>query len=215
MTVESVTYPRDLNILYPEDDSNLSQVDDHIRNCKTALKTNAWELVTAVTVGSASIDTYTNHPFVVNYDYMLVVDGAYVSDTSGDWSVRVTTGGGVASSASGDYTYAGYGQRTGGSANRGSASATSIVLTNSTPDPGDASTETFQCVIECINPAGTTAGRSMLIDTIYMGNSASDFCFMKTGAQFNPTTAIDGISVYPTAGTITAATAKLYRRYSP
>lgn len=214
MTVESVTYPRDLNVLYPEDSSPRSQIDDHIRNCKTALKTNAWELVGDVLV-SSTIDTYSTHPFVANYDYQLVIDDAYFSDVSTAVHLRATTGGGTAYSTAAGYTYAGYGLRTGGSIAHNSASATSIACAAGTPDPGNAITESFRCVIECLKPAGTGAGRSIMIDVAYMADGASDFAWVKTGAQFNPTTAMDGISFYATVGTVTAANAKLYRRYSP
>jgi hypothetical protein len=38
VTVESVTYISDLNVLYPETGTGVSDGDDHLRNIKTALK---------------------------------------------------------------------------------------------------------------------------------------------------------------------------------
>ena len=210
MPVETVNVPQDLNVLYPEATDDISAGDDHIRNTKKALKMFCWEEVgTSSVSGAASASTYALiGAFVAGYDYLLVMDEAYISGTTVTLNMRVTTGGGTADTGA-NYSF----RRTIVAATETGASGTSQTAGALAASFSDLSTQRGVVEILAINPGGTSNPRPFSYEVV-MIDSAGVATYIVGRIDYRQATAVDGIQVYPASGTMTG-TVKLYRRFRP
>lgn len=210
MPVESVATPQDFNVLYPEATDDITTGDDHIRNIKVALKKLCWEEVGTLSAsGVASVNTHTSFgAFVEGYDYLLVLDEAYISGTGVNFNFRVTAGGGTPETGA-VYQYENVLVQAAESAS-GAVGATSAVMA---ANFSDLSTQRAALEIIAINPGGTTNPRHFQHE-IVMLNSAGTATYIFGSIAYRAATVVDGIQVFPASGTMTA-TAKLYRRFRP
>jgi hypothetical protein len=210
MPVETVSDPQDLNVSYPEATDDITAGDDHLRNIKKALKRVCWEEVgTSAVSGAASASTYALFgAFVAGYDYMLVLDEAYISGTGVNFNMRVTAGGGTPETG-GVYAYDNVLVVAADTAAGANAQTTALLAANFS----DLSTQRAALQILAINPGGTTNPRHFQHE-IAMINSAGAATYTCGSVAYRAATAVDGIQVYPASGTMTA-TVKLYRRFRP
>jgi hypothetical protein len=210
MAVETVADPQDLNVSYPEATDDISAGDDHLRNIKVALKKCCWEEVgTYAASGASSVNTYTQFgAFVAGYDYLLVLDEAYLSGTGVTLNLRVTTGGGTPHSGS-DYAYTYLLLQATETNTSGSGVATIPMAANFS----DLSTQRGVVEVFIFNPGGTSNPRNIDFDVVML-NSAGTATYISGTGAYQAATAADGVAVYPASGTMTG-TAKLYRRFRP
>jgi hypothetical protein len=213
MSLETgVDGPEDLVVANPAAGDALTEGDDHLRLVKVAVKRFCWEHVgTSAVAAAASISTYSLFgAFETGYDYLLTLEGVYLSASS-NVGLRVTTGGGTVDSGS-NYASSGHRVTSASSSGTGTSSATNIV---SLTQIGDASAEAGHAEILILNPAGTTNPRHMLFK-FNGGTTVTNLYSDVGGCMYRTTTAVDGLYVaeFGSGYTLTC-TLKLYRRFRP
>ena len=209
MALETVAVVQDLVITNPAAGDDIAAGDDHIRNMKAVEKMLCWEEVgTYAASAAASVSTYTQFgAFVSGYDYLLVVDAAYISASAQDLNMRVTTAGGTPDTGA-NYTYTRLNVAVGTESVTTAAAQTTAPLC---ANFSDLSTARAAFEVMVWNPQGTTNPRHMRSKLIQM--DSADASYFATGAYFYiTTTAIDGIQIYPASGNFTG-TVNLYRRF--
>lgn len=213
MTVEVVTSPQDLVPGFPRSSDPLVESGGHLRALKVALKTIGWEHCGAVSASaSASLGTYATHPFVANFDYQIVLTDLYFSTTASTQRLRVSTGGGTDDTgANYSHAYIHYDTATNNTA-VGGIGGTSIELS---PAQGDATTERTCMTVTILAPASATNDRVISYEGFVQSATTTTGYLIYGGGVYNPTTAVDGLTFYPSSGTITAGTLNIYRRYRP
>lgn len=208
MGLETVSVVQDLNINNPAAGDDIAAGDDHIRNIKTVAKTLCWEEVgTYAASAAASVSTYTQFgAFVAGYDYLLVVDAAYIDTAAQNLNLRVTTAGGTPDTGA-NYTYTRLNVAVGTETVTTAAGQTTSPLC---PNFSDSATARAAFEVMVWNPQGTTNPRHMRHKLIMM--DSADASYFSTGSTFYiTTTAIDGVQIYPASGLFTG-TVNLYRR---
>jgi hypothetical protein len=208
MALETVAVVQDLVVTNPAAGDDISAGDDHIRNIKTVAKTLCWETVgTYAAAAVASVNTYTQFgAFAAGYDYLMVVDAAYIDTAAQDMNLRVTTSGGTPD-AGANYTYTRLNVAVGTESVTTAAAQTTSPLC---PNFSDSATARAAFEVMAWNPAGTTNPRHMRHKLVMM--DSADASYFSTGSTFYiTTTAVDGVQFYPASGNFTG-TVSMYRR---